>query len=106
VLGDMFEMGAAGPAAHHEVGTYFKGHADALVAVGELGRHIAEGARAAGVPDAAIAWHATPEEASDALRPRLAGGDFVLIKGSRGMHMDQIVAALAGEHLPAGHGHH
>jgi UDP-N-acetylmuramoyl-tripeptide--D-alanyl-D-alanine ligase len=106
VLGDMFELGVAGPDAHHEVGAYVPGHADELVAVGELGRYIAEGALEAGMPLERVTWNATPAEVSVALTPRLTRGDFVLIKGSRGMRMDEIVAALAGEHLSTTHRHH
>jgi UDP-N-acetylmuramoyl-tripeptide--D-alanyl-D-alanine ligase len=104
VLGDMFEMGTAGPAAHREVGAYVPGCADALVAIGELGREIAAGAREAG--SAEVAWIETPEEATALLEARLTAGDFVLVKGSRGMRMDTIVAAIAGNHLPAGKGAH
>ena len=104
VLGDMFEMGDAGPPAHREVGTYVQGRADMLLAVGALGREIAAGAEASGFDD--VAWCATTAEATEALKARLRPGDFVLIKGSRGMRMDSIVAAVAGEHLPGGHGAH
>jgi len=106
VLGDMFEMGNAGPPLHRDVGRYVPSTADMLVAVGELGREIASGALEAGMDAASVTWTATTEAATDFLRPRLSAGDYVLIKGSRGMHMDRIVTALAGEHLPAGHGAH
>ena len=104
VLGDMFEMGAAGPAAHREVGSYVPGCADALIAVGELGREIAAGARTAGLDD--VSWIESPNDAPALLGPRLTAGDYVLVKGSRGMRMDTIVTALAGDHLPAGKGAH
>ncbi|HEU5315183.1 MAG TPA: UDP-N-acetylmuramoyl-tripeptide--D-alanyl-D-alanine ligase [Chloroflexota bacterium] len=103
VLGDMFEMGEAGPATHRDVGAYVPGHADELLAVGELGRHIADAAREAGLAARSVEWAATTESAAALLEPRLRAGDFVLVKGSRGMHMDQIVAALAGERAPSGH---
>jgi len=106
VLGDMFEMGNAGPPLHREVGRYVPANADMLVAVGELGKEIASGALKAGMDAASVTWSATTEAATDFLRPRLSTGDYVLIKGSRGMQMDRIVTALAGEHLPAGHGTH
>jgi UDP-N-acetylmuramoyl-tripeptide--D-alanyl-D-alanine ligase len=104
VLGDMFELGAAGPPAHREVGVYTHRRADLLLAVGDLGRDIAGGAQAAGLQR--TEWYATPLEAADALKAHLQPGDFVLIKGSRGMRLDSIVAAVAGEHLPSGRGAH
>ena len=104
VLGDMFEMGEAGPAAHREIGAYVRGRADALIAVGELSREIAAGAREVGLDDAE--WAGSSDEAVTLLNARLAPGDFVLVKGSRGMRMDTIVTAIAGEHLPGGRGGH
>lgn len=104
VLGDMFEMGAAGPASHREVGAYTAGCADLVFAVGELGREIAHGARDAGLSH--VVWSETPSEATAALEAHLTGGDFVLVKGSRGMRMDTVVAALAGSELPTTRGEH
>ena len=37
------------------------------------------------------------EAALDALRPRLAGGDIVLVKASRGIALDLLVDALRTE---------
>ena len=37
------------------------------------------------------------EAALEALRPRLAGGDVVLVKASRGIALDQLVGALQRE---------
>jgi UDP-N-acetylmuramyl pentapeptide synthase len=34
------------------------------------------------------------QAAIEFLKPRLVDGDIVLVKGSRGVHMDRIVAAL------------
>ncbi|CAA9307137.1 MAG: UDP-N-acetylmuramoyl-tripeptide--D-alanyl-D-alanine ligase [uncultured Chloroflexi bacterium] len=106
VLGDMFEMGAAGPRLHREVGEYVPQRADLLVAVGELSRHLAAAALDGGVETGAAVWLETPEAAAEWLAARLRPGDFVLVKGSRGMRMDRIVAALVGEHAPAEHGSH
>jgi UDP-N-acetylmuramoyl-tripeptide--D-alanyl-D-alanine ligase len=103
VLGDMFEMGEAGEVTHRDVGAYVPGHADELVAVGDLGRHIADAARDAGLPGRSVEWVATTEEATPLLAARLRPGDYVLVKGSRGMRMDEIVAALAGERASGGH---
>ena len=48
VLGDMFELGSYGPAAHEQVGRDAAG-IDRLLCVGALAARIASGARAAGL---------------------------------------------------------
>ena len=101
VLGDMLELGPDEERLHREVGTLAAGVADALVAVGERGRWIAEGARAAGLRRVTTARD--PDEALMAVERDLAPGvgDLLLVKGSRGIELDRLVAALTGQ--PAGH---
>jgi UDP-N-acetylmuramoyl-tripeptide--D-alanyl-D-alanine ligase len=55
---------------------------------------IAESASQAGMPASAVVWVPTVPEAIEVLSKELREGDVVLIKGSRGMHMERIVAAL------------
>jgi UDP-N-acetylmuramoyl-tripeptide--D-alanyl-D-alanine ligase len=69
---------------------------DELVAVGELGRQIAEAAYGAGLPRSVVTELADSDAAIVYLKNRLKAGDVVLIKGSRGMRMDRIVSALEG----------
>lgn len=45
--------------------------------------------------ESAIRWYPDNETALVALREILSAGDFVLIKGSRGVQMETIVAGLA-----------
>jgi UDP-N-acetylmuramoyl-tripeptide--D-alanyl-D-alanine ligase len=98
-LGDMKELGPASADEHRAVGGFAAGLGLAgLVTVGELGRHIAEGA--AGLGD--VTATADNAAAAAALEERLAAGDVVLVKGSRAMQMEQIVAALLGQEA-AGH---
>ena len=89
VLADMLELGDFSQQGHYQVGQYAKERGvELLVAVGPLSREIAagygEGAR----------WFATNQEAAAFLRDALRPGDAVLVKGSRGMKTDEIVAAL------------
>jgi len=95
VLGDMLELGAGSPALHREVGAYVgrKGVAG-LIAVGELGRGLAEGARSAGLPSDRI--HEVPDAggAARAVRTVVREGDVVLVKASRRMELEQVVDAL------------
>ena len=61
---------------------------------GQRARWIADEARIAGMPAAHIQHVEQNREAIAALRGTLRDGDYVLIKGSRGVAMEQIVAAL------------
>lgn len=92
VFGDMLELGAAAVAAHAKVGELA---ADAgvslLVTVGEMAALAAETAEARGVE---VRVANTPEEAAEALHPRLAEGDTVLVKASRGTQLERTVRQL------------
>ncbi len=88
VLGDMGEVGEHGPAFHREVGEYARSRGiGALYALGEASR---EAVKAFG---AGARHFASPEELVKAL-PREA---TLLVKGSRFMRMERVVAALTGE---------
>jgi UDP-N-acetylmuramoyl-tripeptide--D-alanyl-D-alanine ligase len=94
VLGDMLELGTASESAHREVGRQVaSAGAGVFVAIGTQMRTAVEVARQHGVPEAHHA--ATFEDAVAHLLKRLAAGDLVLIKGSRGMRMERIADALA-----------
>ncbi|MBP1464583.1 UDP-N-acetylmuramoyl-tripeptide--D-alanyl-D-alanine ligase [Candidatus Chloroploca sp. M-50] len=94
VLGDMLELGSVEQASHHEVGRQAAEIVTTLVAVGPRAHWYAEGARDAGMATNQIHCCATNAEAVALLTASLHAGDYVLIKGSRGMEMEQIVAAL------------
>ena len=89
VLGEMRELGDESAAEHRAVGEYAACRADVVAVVGEAARPIADGAGERAVAladnDAAVDW----------LRRHLAAGDVVLVKASRGPHLDEVAAALA-----------
>jgi len=92
VLGDMLELGEAAVEAHREVGRTAAGlRIGALIAVGPLGRHIAEGARSAGMAGDRVREADTPSQAAVLLRGIARAGDAVLMKGSRGMKMETVL---------------
>jgi UDP-N-acetylmuramoyl-tripeptide--D-alanyl-D-alanine ligase len=95
VLGDMRELGHIEVQAHHDVGTHVATAAHVLIAVGARGRWIAEGARNAGM--AAVYQADTTADAIPLLKTLLLPSDCVLIKGSRAMAMEAIVAALQSD---------
>jgi UDP-N-acetylmuramoyl-tripeptide--D-alanyl-D-alanine ligase len=94
VLGDMLELGMYEWQGHEMVGIRASEVVDELITVGERGRMIAAAACRAGLSPTAITEYDMPEPVIDYLRGRLSGRDVVLVKGSRGMHLDRIVASL------------
>ncbi len=96
VLGDMLELGPAEEPSHRAVGQHAAHLVETLVTVGPRAGWIAEAAVAAGMPPRHVIACATNAEAITALAARLERGDYMLIKGSRGMAMEQIVMALRG----------
>jgi len=94
VLGEMLELGPYERSGHEMVGIRAAEVAEQLITVGERGKLIAEAARQAGMPARAITWVATVPETIDLLKNILKEGDTALIKGSHGLRMDRIVAAL------------
>ena len=94
VLGDMLELGAFAIEGHRQVGERAARCVDELIAVGELAPVIVEAALAAGLPAARAAAVPGNAAAVARLRARLRAGDYVLIKGSHGVHMEEIVQAL------------
>jgi UDP-N-acetylmuramoyl-tripeptide--D-alanyl-D-alanine ligase len=95
VLGDMLELGEYALEGHRRVGCRAAGVVSLLVTVGELGRLIGEEAKGCGMPPERVIHLQDNEQTVSCLRHSLQAGDQVLIKGSRGMSMEQIVAALA-----------
>ena len=68
---------------------------DVLVAVGARGKWIGDAARDTGLSSDKIFLAEDNTHAIEILREVMRAGDLVLIKGSRGMQMEEIVSALA-----------
>ncbi|WP_371371343.1 UDP-N-acetylmuramoyl-tripeptide--D-alanyl-D-alanine ligase [Sporomusa aerivorans] len=93
VLGDMLELGDAAAEAHRRIGRQAAElRIDIVLTVGELAKYIADSAREHGVKNAfAYAEH---KSAIEALRSLMQPGDFILLKGSRGMKMENMLEAF------------
>ncbi len=95
VLGDMLELGDLTESAHFDVGREAaQTGLDVLIAVGEWAEKMAEGARQGGLPDECISSHRDLESVKTFMEKTLRAGDSLLIKGSRGMKMEGLLAAL------------
>jgi UDP-N-acetylmuramoyl-tripeptide--D-alanyl-D-alanine ligase len=94
VLGDMAELGGQEEEGHRRVGCRAADAVDILITVGPLAHLIAEEARACGLSPEAITEAETNDQATAYLRQIVQRGDIVLVKGSRSMAMEEIVAAL------------
>ena len=89
VLGDMLEMGPDAGQMHYELGKYaVENGMELLLCCGELGRETARGAGDRGV------WFESREELAKALPRFINQGDTVLVKASRGMHLEEIADEL------------
>ena len=99
ILGDMLELGTDAAEAHAELGRVVAAlPGDPIfIGVGPLCRHAVDAARAAGMPtDRAVS---VPEstDAATVVAERRPSGHPMLLKGSRGMALERIYEALAGE---------
>ncbi len=94
VLGDMLELGDYEEVGHRKVGLRARDVVAKLITVGRRARLIAEEARKAGMPAEDVYSVDTNQEAVELLHTIIQPGDIILVKGSRGMRMEEIVAAL------------
>lgn len=92
VLGDMGEVGDSGPEYHREVGIYAReAGIERLFTAGALARETA------GAFGAGASHHASVDDLAASVAAAAHAGVTVLVKGSRFMRMERVVAALTGE---------
>ena len=98
VLADMLELGDAAAASHFRIGHMLAGSgADRLVTHGEHAASIARGAVEGGMDAASVTHAGDRARLSDLVREALRPGDVVLVKGSRGMRLEEIADAIEKE---------
>jgi UDP-N-acetylmuramoyl-tripeptide--D-alanyl-D-alanine ligase len=108
VFGDMLELGGYSPAEHAAVGAALaQSGIERAVLVGQDTSYAYEAALAGGMEPERIAYYHAPlndreelarakEKAVALLMEQLSLGDLALVKGSLGVGMDTVVAALTG----------
>ena len=101
IAGEMLELGSAAPQLHREAGAQAAafGNIDWIFAIQGDAAQILRGAAAAGHSSAHQRFFSGVAEAAEFLPGFLERGDVVLLKGSRGVHLERIVEALAA-HSP------
>ncbi len=98
VLADMLELGDYTEESHKRVG-WQAAEMNRLYTLGPRSLVTAEAAREVGMPANAVVSVEADDKATLAARLRddLEPGDLVLVKGSRGMHMEDLIAALRSD---------
>lgn len=100
VLGDMLELGVAADKLHERIGQTVQRYGfSALLTVGEFAASTVRGARLAGMNESSSIACATKQEIVEHLLAMirsgaLQAGDWLLLKGSRGMQMEEVAAQL------------
>ena len=92
ILGDIFELGKYSQEIHRELGRYVaQKPIDSLLFVGEAAKEIAVGAQQMGKKSF---YFKTKENLLDAISSLIQKDDTILIKASRGMHLEEVVEKL------------
>lgn len=94
-LGEMLELGPEAPELHRLAGHWVvRCGADHLVTVGQGGNYMGQGAQEKGFPREKITHFESSQEAAEFLVGQLAPGEFLLVKGSRGIGMNRVISTL------------
>lgn len=93
VMGDMLELGCEKESYHSQAGQLAAGVCDVFITVGKLSNYAACAAKSCGLPDKAIFSCDSTSQARQILYNKVSPNekDVVLIKGSRGMRMEEIL---------------
>ncbi len=97
-LGEMRELGDEAPRAHRELGAAAAAaRLDALFLLGPHAGEVRAGAEAAGLPAERITIAASHDELAARLAAYCRAGDLVLLKGSRGAAMEEVLRRLTAD---------
>jgi len=95
ILGDMLELGDRAEEMHEGIGSLMADTGVGTIFLrGRLSRATAAGALKRNVPDNRIFFFETPEEVIPHLKSTLKKGDWILVKGSRMMKMEEVVRTI------------
>jgi UDP-N-acetylmuramoyl-tripeptide--D-alanyl-D-alanine ligase len=95
VLGDMLEMGEFGEKEHLEIGQYIDGNKiDYVFLYGPLSKYIQVGINESKSNAVESFWYDSHQNIANHLNDIINTGDVLLIKGSRGMKMENVLENL------------
>ena len=95
VLGDMFELGKQSAKEHRQLGRVAaQARIDRLYLLGDQAGAVRYGALRAGMKAHQVTVGADHGDLANRLRQQLGRGDWLLVKGSRGMKMEKVLQAL------------
>lgn len=97
VLGDMLELGVCTQAEHYRIGRIAAEKADVLMAYGPNAPRVIGGAITGGMNDRCAKAYDDQKKLAEALGRIARPGDVILVKGSRGMHMERVLDLFGKE---------
>ena len=97
VLGDMLELGACTAAEHYRVGRLAAAKSDLVFAFGPNAERVVNGCITGGMEKFHVQGFTEMDKIIAVLKRMLLPGDVVLVKGSHGMHMEQIIDAFLAD---------
>ena len=96
ILGDMLELGEVAEKEHYKLGSVIiEEGIDYLITIGDLALKIAEGAEDKGLDKSKIFTYNRKREAIDKIEEIMETDDTILVKASRGMKLEEIVASIS-----------
>lgn len=101
VLADVLELGERSQELHEGIGRFIVKESEkgrmlsTLIVIGEEARAIADHVSSHSEIEVVVCEN--NQEAAEAVESRMKAGDWILVKGSRGMHMDEVVKQLIKE---------
>jgi len=96
-LGDMRELGKYSDEAHQQSASQIIENADILIAVGKKMKITVEECFKLGFSRENIYWFENSFDAGKKAQELIQAGDLFLVKGSRGIHMEQVILAIMQE---------
>jgi UDP-N-acetylmuramoyl-tripeptide--D-alanyl-D-alanine ligase len=99
VAGEMLELGSASAELHYQCGRWAAERGvDLVIGIQGNATEIARGAKEAGLSREQVSFFEGTDPAWEFLDGLVRGGDLILIKGSRGVHLEKIVLQLRKNH--------